>query len=428
MTGLAPTTATEPPPPEARPGVVQRLSTWYYGLHPGYRLVLRWALIVAATGVAFHASIASLADTTRRGGIGGYVWTVVDAAVLAGIGVARRERTELPIHDRQTDMIVGGMGMGAALMVQSVLLPRFNLYFHLLRLDLLAMWLFALSAAIMLFGLRPVIRFAWVWGLLALVFSLPYYLAVIGLGGGKFAAGSATLLISAVAAGITVGRTFRRGVIGSAASWGVGFAVLLTIDIVHPSAPLVMYQQLPALAAVIVVGVVMYLQARRGAPKRVLDRSVEPLAAKQVWSAVPVVVAVAVVIALLPLPAQVSTAPILRGSPRPLTPGQPLIVPPGWSVADTTEYPDLSRLYGQDAVLVRQQMTARSGNPQWDKFARPRTVVVDSIVTRAPSRFGIYPARVLYGLTDARISALQPADLGHGVTGRWSRWSTTTCW
>ena len=55
--------------------------------------------------------------------------------------------------------------------------------FLLLRLDLVAMWLFVTSSAVLLFGLRPVIRFAWVWGMLLMVFPLPYYLAVLTFGG-----------------------------------------------------------------------------------------------------------------------------------------------------------------------------------------------------------------------------------------------------
>ncbi|MGV0642567.1 hypothetical protein ABQE44_04095 [Mycolicibacterium sp. XJ2546] len=183
---------------------IRSLLSWWYSLHPSYRLAVRWAFIVACTAVAFHDSIASVIRTTRNEGVGGYVWVVPAAAVLVAIGVARRHRTELPIHDRQTDIIVGSMGLVLAVLVQAVLVPRFALYFYLLRLDLVAMWLFVLSSSIVLFGLRPVIRFAWVWGLMFMVFSLPYYLSVVFLGGGKFAAGASTLIIAAIGTGIGV--------------------------------------------------------------------------------------------------------------------------------------------------------------------------------------------------------------------------------
>ena len=390
----------------------------YYALHPGYRLAVRWALISMLTLVAFWPSAYSTGVTAHEEGIGGYVWTVPTVAILVAIGVARRHRTELPIHDRQTDIIVGTMGLVLALLIQAVLLPRYALYFHLLRLDLLAAWLFVLSCSIVLFGLRPVSRFAWVWAMMLMVFALPYYLLVLFLGGGNLAAGSANVFIAAVGTGIAVGRTTRRGVLGSLGAWIVGFTVLAAIAVLFPNAPLVVYQEVPAVTAVCVVGVVMFLQARRGKPKRLLDRKVEPLAAKQVGAGIPLVVAVAVVLTFFPLPAGVSTAPIDRASPHPLAAGMPLVTPPGWATVETQLYPDMKRLYGEGSVLTRQRMTSLSGDPRFDKFSRPRTLVVDSLVSRRPFSFGVYPGRVLYGLTGTRFSDLRSVDLGMGVTGQ----------
>lgn len=407
---MATGTESKPSGPSA---VLQR----YYAVNPLYRVVIRWLLIIALTALAFHETFISLAITTREGALGGYVWTVPVVSALVAIGVARRRRTELPIHDRQTDIIVGGMGLGMAILIQVELLDRYALYFHLLRLDVLACWLFVVSCCVVLFGLRPVIRFAWVWGMLGFAFALPYFLAVVLLGGGKFAAGAATLLIAAVGTGTAVGRTVRRGVYGSLASWAVGFAVLIAIAQLAPGAPMVVYQQVPAVTAVASVGLFMYFQSRRGAPKRLLDRKVEPLASKQVWAGVPLVVAAAVVLALCNLPTETSTAPISRPSPERLVQGRPLDAPAGWSVTEQQDYPQVRRLYGDGAVLVRQYMLADSGNPRWDKLSRPRTIVVDSIVSRRPFSFGTYPSRVLYGLTSARISSQRAIDLGMGVQG-----------
>lgn len=390
--------------------------TWYYDVHPTFRLVIRWALIIGLTAFAFHNSFKSLVITTVEGGIGGYVWTVPVAATLVALGVARRNRTELPIHDRQTDIIVGIIGLGFALMVQAALLDRYALYFHLLRLDLVAAWLFVLCCCIVLFGLRPVTRFFWVWLLSAMVFSLPYYLTVVLLGGGKFAAGAATLLIAAVGTGIAVGRTFRRGVIGSLGAWVVGFAVLIAMSQLAPGLPLLAFQQVPALSAICLVGLTMYLRSRRGSPKRLLDRKFEPLAAKQVWAGVPLVTVAAVALSLCPLPTVVTTAPISRPSPTALAFDSELTAPRGWSETAREDYP-VNRLYGDNAVLVRQYLRANFGNRRWDKLSRPRTVVVDSIVSGRPFTFGVYPARVLYGLTSVRLSRLRHVDLGFGVDG-----------
>ncbi|GAB3217339.1 hypothetical protein [Mycolicibacterium hippocampi] len=398
----------------AAPTVLQR----YYEVHPTYRLIIRWTLIVALTLFAFHRSFGSLIDVVRNGSIGSFVWAVPAAAALVAVAIARRRRTELPIHDRQTDIIVGIMGLVLALLIQSVLLPRYELYFYLLRLDLIAMWLYVSCSAAMLFGLRPVIRFAWVWGMvLLLILTLPYYLVVIALGGSKTAAGAATLLIAGLGAGIAGGPSYRRGALSSLAAWVVGFAVLAVISVFFPDSPVLVYQEVPAITAICVVGVGMFYLSRRGKPKRVLERKVEPLAAKQVWAAVPLVVAVALALSLFPLPTSRNAVIFDRPSAYPLVPGTPLVAPPGWTDSEEAERIPVNRLFGTDAVLVRQRMTAEFGNPQWDKFGRPRTVVVDSTVSDRPIAFATYPSRVLYGLTSARFSEVREVDLGRGVVG-----------
>jgi hypothetical protein len=397
----------------------RQLAAWYYALHPSYRLVLRWALITVLTFVAFRASIASLVQTTRGGGLGGFVWTVVVVGILVALGISRWHRTELPIHDRQTDVIVGTMGLVLALLIHGVLLGRYALYFHLLRLDLVAMWLYVLSASIVLFGLRPVARFAWVWGMvLLLVFPLPYYLLVIVLGGGRVAAGAGTLVISGVGTGIALGRNFRRGLIGSLVSWVFGATVLTVMAIFFYGAPLLAFQLVPAVTTMCVVGGGFFLLARRGAPKRLLDRKVEPLAARQVWAGVPVVVIVGIVLAFVHLPPTVGVTAVAPVSEGALRQGEPLIVPPGWQVTSERTYGWVHRLYGGGGELIRQRMTADVATPDWDRLGRPRTVMVDSITSHRPFSFNVYPARVLYDVTDSRLSAPRFVDLGSGVKGQ----------
>jgi hypothetical protein len=400
----------------ARPG--QKLAAWYYGLNPTYRVLLRWGLIDVVTVIAFHASLVSLVQMTRAGGLGGYVWTLPVAGLLVTLSVSRWNRTELPIHDRQTDVIVGTMGLVMALLIHGVLLGRYAMYFHLLRLDLVAIWMFVLSSCIVLFGLRPVTRFAAVWVMMLLVFPLPYYLAVAALGGGKVAAGAGTLIISAVGTGIALGRTFRRGLIGSVTSWIVGAMVLTGMAVFVPDAPLLAYQQIPAVATICVVGGGFYWLARRGMPKRLLDRKVEPLAARQVWAGVPAVLVGGIALAFVHLPAAVGVAHITTDSPGVLHQGQPLIVPPGWHTTSEQTYEWMHRLYGPGADLIRQEMTADTGNPQWDKQGRPRTVMVDNITSARPFSFDVMPARTLYDVAASRVSAPRLVNLGSGVTGQ----------
>jgi hypothetical protein len=396
----------------------QKLTAWLFDLHPTYRVLMRWVLIDVVTVIAFHASLVSLVQITLAGGLGGYVWTLPVAGLLVTLGVSRWHRTELPIHDRQTDVIVGTMGLVLALLIHGVLLGRYAMYFHLLRLDLVAMWMFVFSSCIVLFGLRPVTRFTAVWAMMLLVFPLAYYLTVAALGGGKVAAGAGTLIISAVGTGIALGRTFRRGLIGSVVSWIVGAMVLAGMAVLVPNAPLLAYQQIPAVTTICLVGGGFYWLARRGVPKRLLDRKVEPLAARQVWAGVPAVLVVGIALAFVHLPPAVGAALLTTDSPGVLRQGQPLIVPPGWRTTSVQTYDWVHRLYGAGADLMRQEVTADTGNPQWDKQGRPRTVMVDSVVSLRPVSFDVMPARILYDVAASRTSAPRFVDLGSGVAGQ----------
>jgi hypothetical protein len=396
----------------------ESLQTWWFGLNPTVRLVSRWLLIVVLTVMAFWDSLDNLIDTTLAGGLIGYVWMVPIAALLAALGVNFRRRTELPIHDRQTDVIVGIIGLGLALMVQGVLLKRYSEFFHLMRLDLLAMWLFMLSSSIVLFGVRPVARFGWVWVLLSLVSALPYQVVVITLGGGKFAAGVGTLFIAAAATAIAVGRSRRRAAVGAAGAFLFGFLLLTLLQLLTPDAPVLAYQMIPSLTAIVAVGVAAFLYTRRGQPKKLLDRKIEPLAAKQIWSAIPLVVAVAVALALMPLPRQLSATEISRSAPYDLDPGRRLSAPPGWTAVGEQTYTGVARYYGDDAILVRQRMVADVGDARFDKLSAPRILMVDSIVSELPFSFDAYPGQVLYDTTGTRLSAPRAVDLGHGVRGK----------
>jgi hypothetical protein len=403
-------TTTEPAPPASS----QETPPWLQGLHPAYRLALRWVFIAVAAFVAFQDTLTSVIETVQRGGINGFIIVVPAACVLAAVGVGLRQRTELPIHDRETDVIVGTMGLVLSALLHAVLLDRYTQYFHLLRLDLVALWLFLLSSSIVLFGLRPVYRFRWVWVLLLAVFPLPYHIAVILLGGSRTAAGGVTLVIAALATGIAVGRTARRGVLGAVAAWAVGLLILGSMALLVPQAPLLAFQTIPAITSIVLVGGTLYARRHRGGPLFALERKVEPLASSQVWAGLPLVMVMAIALSFKGLPGAGLTPPSDLDR---IDFGAPLLAPPGWHVSDTEEFTWVSKVYGPDARLIRQKFVADAGNPLWDKFARPRAIVVDSVTTSRPFAFHTYPAKVLYHVTTIRQSAPRQVDLGPGVSG-----------
>ena len=379
-----------------------------------WRLPLRWLLLAILTAIGFWETLVTLVAETQQGGLNGYIWTVPLAAVLAAVGVARRKRTELPIHDRQTDLIVGFMGLILSLLSDAVLEPRYEGYFELLRIDVIALWLFVLSGSIVLFGLRPVSRFALVWAMVVLIFPFPYHLVVIVLGGSNVDAGGASLLIAAVATAIAVGRTRRRAVQGYVGACAVGIVVLVAMAELTPHAPLLAFQNVPTVTAICVVGVAMFLQARRGAPKRVLDRSIAPLAAKQVWAGIPVLVVVTIVLVIVRSP---PTDTILPTNAPGLALQAPVAAPAGWRTAKVQTIDWVRRLYGNGGALTRQTLTSEIANPQWDKLSRPREVVMDIVNTQRPASLDVYPAILLYDVAALRLSKPVVVDLGFGVTG-----------
>jgi hypothetical protein len=377
-------------------------------------LLARWALLIALTVTAFWETLSTLMTSTRLGGLSGFIWTIPVAAILAAVGVARRRRTELPIHDRQTDVIVGFLGLVLALLSDVVLEPRYAGYFDLLRIDVIALWVFVLSGSIILFGLRPVSRFALVWAMVVLVFPFPYHLAVIVLGGGNVAAGAASLLISSTATAIAVGRNGRRAAAGFLGACAVGLAILTAMARLTPDAPLLAYQNVPTLTAICVVGLTMFFGARRGAPKRVFERSLEPLAARQVWAGIPVLLLVAATMMVVRSPPPDTVEPTLAPA---MDFEGPLPAPPGWRTVRVETFDWVKRLYGSDGVLTRQTLLADVGNPEWDKFSRPRVVVMDIVRTARAESLDVYPSVLLYNIAALRLSFPRLLDLGHGVTG-----------
>ena len=377
------------------------------------RAVLRWEFLATVTVVAFHESLQSLIAETRAGSLIGYVWFMLLAMLVAAVAVARRQRIELPIHDRQTDVIVGVLGLLMALMVQGILLQRYSQYFLLLRIDLVASWLFVISSSILLFGLRPLARFAWVWALPVVSVPLAYQVTVIFFGGSRVAAGAGTVLIAAAASAVALGRNWIRALIGALIAWSVGLVALFAMAFFTPDAPLLVFQVGPASLAIAVATGGFFLYSRRGVSKQLLVRKIRPLAARQVWAAVPVVLVVAAILSQINMP--------LPAAPPPqesrMIFGRPLASPAGWHMTEEADYTWVRRLHGKDATLIRQRFVADTGDPRWDKFGRPRTVVVDATSTWRPISLQVFPSTIVYDESASRISEPKFIDLGHGVTG-----------
>ncbi|WP_027507154.1 hypothetical protein [Rhodococcus sp. UNC23MFCrub1.1] len=377
-------------------------------------LVVRWTVLIAAVVLAFLPTWRRLAVEASGGAVSGYLFVVPLLAVVAGQGIARRRAGELPIHDRQTDVIVGGLGALAAVAVQALWLPRYADQYALLHIDVAAAGIFAISAAILLFGLRPVGRF---WPLVVLVIALSpvlYRTVAVTLGGSRFAYGLVLVLVAGAAGGIAVGRTAARGVAGFLVTVAVGVALLRAVLAVSPTIHILWLQLIPTVGASAVAGTAFYLHARRGTTKRVLTRPVQNPSATSTRSSVLTVAVVAAVLVTLPLP-NTPVPPSVAGPPGP--PAATLAVPVGWRQIQDETFPWVRSFFGQGATLTRQEWQAAAVNPAWDGKGRPRTVMVDTLGTTNGASLGVYPERTLYRLSSTRTSPSLRIDLGRDITG-----------
>ncbi|QIH98982.1 hypothetical protein BH92_03075 [Rhodococcoides fascians A21d2] len=377
-------------------------------------LVFRWSVLFVCVVVAFFSTWVRLAQEAADGAITAYVFVLPLLAAVAAQGVARRRADELPIHDRQTDNIVGGLALLVSIAIKALWLPRYADQYELAHLDVLAALAFVFGGAILIFGLRPVGRFWSVWLLLLALSPLGYRLVAVALDGGRFAYALVMVLVAGVAGAIAVGRTRRRGWLGfgcTVASGSVVAALMLTL---WPGIDIVWLQLVPTVGAAVVMGLVFYGIARRGRFEARSPRSIGLPTAKWSPSSKIVAIAAAVVLALIPLPSRPDMASV-AGPPGAAS--VPLVPPAGFSEIDVQEFDWVRAFFGTRSTLTRQTMRADEGNSAWDLRARPRTVVVDVLSTTNRASLAVYPESTLYRLSNTRTSHPLTIDLGRGVTG-----------
>ncbi|GGG28413.1 hypothetical protein GCM10007304_47850 [Rhodococcoides trifolii] len=377
-------------------------------------LVFRWVLLGLCVIAAFFPTWRRLAKEASDGAITAYIFILPFLAAIAAQGIARRRGAELPIHDRQTDNICGGIGLLAAIAIQGLWLPRYADQYALAHLDVLAGVVFTMSGAVLLFGLRPVGRFWSVWLLLLMLSPLGYRMIAIALGGSRFDYGSVMVLLAGVAGGIAVGRTKRRAIRGSVTTVAVGLAILWAMLELWPTLHIAILQFVSAIGSASATGLLYFLHARRGRSKKYLAAPVTKMSAKRSVSAKVSVVLAAIVLFALPLPAS-DTSTTSPGPPGPVD--GPLSTPDGWTRTSIESYPWVTSFFGRSSTLVRQSLVAEQGNPDWDEQSRPRTVMVDVLSTTNKASLVVYPESTLYRLADTRTSNALSVRLGHDVVG-----------
>jgi hypothetical protein len=374
---------------------------------------VRWAVIVAATLVAFHSTWTELFDEVRTGTTGGYVLIIPPLAALVAVGITHRRRRELPIHDRQTDAIVAVILLAVSVALKALLMPRYADTYQLMHIDVLAAWVFVCGACVAMFGLRATSRYWFAWLMLLLTSPIMYRAILVQMGGTKVAAGVLTLFLACAAVGIATRTSHARGMVVGAITFVLGLAVLAVVTVQWPDAAIGVYQYVPTVAA-FVVGGGAYLARFRGlAPRRLPPSPVSPA---QAGRTALYIVPVTMVLAFIGPPDQ-HLAPVSAGPAPTGTVTQ--VVPAGWHQISSVDY-DWPRSYFRDpSTLRRQVIRADEARADWDRLLRPRTIALETLQIRRVGTFEVYPTESMYNLRGARVSPKSYIDLGHDVTAEY---------
>lgn len=319
--------------------------------------------MLALLAAAFWSTWTRVVQETAVGAGSLMLFAAPLGGLLIVIALGWRGHPELPIHDRQSDKIIGTVILVIALMNQWLLVPRYAGAYVLLHIDVMAAWAYLLAGCIFVFGLRRTGRLWPAWLLLAVASLGLMRLAVYLFGGGPWA--EALVLVFVVVAG----------------------------------------------PAVVVIRAI--LRGRPEARSRWTGPAVTP---REAWRSMPLLVAVGLVLWLAPLPAGAQDQ-LEPGPPETSGPGQ--VVPAGWTERSVQEYPWAPRMFGRSATLERQLLRADTPRADWDMLNRPRQAVVQTLTVTDPGLLDVYPLEMTYDLTDARVGKPSPVDLGHGITGRY---------
>lgn len=380
-------------------------------------MVVRWAIILAATGVAFHSTLLALVREMATGNLMVYQPIAVLGAIMVALGVLARDHAQLPIHDRQSDGIVAVILLALAWVVQYKLVPRFSDVYLTLHLDLLALWMFLFGSCVLLFGTRPTLRHRGSWMILLAIFPFPIRVFTLLLGGTAVSASVVVIGVAVASAALAAGPNLSRVLIGTITASLAGATTLVLLAQLFATAPPPLVVAGPAFAAGLASGIALYLDdvRRFGVTNNLIRLPTRPVVASGSWRIVATIALATASTALVTVPSGDIRAPrpIVAG----LATGSPA-VPDLWDQTDLIRYDFAGRLYGKKGTMTRQRFVARFADPAYDAEGRRRVIVADTITTQRPILLSVYPVYMVYDLSGVRLSSNVPVALGNGVTGQ----------
>jgi exosortase/archaeosortase family protein len=141
---------------------------------PRTNLLIRAGAVLVAIGLAYHYSLATLAKGLALDSPLAYLGLVPVGAILLAFALAAQWRSEPDIHDRHVDYIIGLPLVAGALAIVVLLPMIMSTFFWLLRLDLLALPLFAAGTVTIVFGARACWRIKMAIAYLLLAWPISY--------------------------------------------------------------------------------------------------------------------------------------------------------------------------------------------------------------------------------------------------------------
>lgn len=330
------------------------------------------------------------------------------AAVLF-IGLDLKRAKALDIHDREVDYIIGCMAMVIAISVKVLLLPRFQEWDALLRLDVFAMLVFAFGACGLLYGMRSTLHFGPGWVLL-FCYNPPVNLMVSTiLGGGWLGSALSNLIGLSLAVMIALNRNLMQKAYFGLFAFLLGLFIAFFMEFFFNPPAYLTY--LPGVLATLLV---IYNTSRVTPAHWVIRR--RPPTIKDARLAMVIVILSTVVLVLNPVSRDLGGLNTLYAGPQNL-PESGSTSPPGWSVTEEENYDWAGRYFGPGSSLIRKKLTADEYNAEWDQAGLVRTVAVDTLLASDYYQARAFGAETLYSTLSGRRSEVLKVYLGEGIIG-----------
>lgn len=371
--------------------------------------LLRALILVACIVIGFFDTFQLLVYRLQIGAANYSVMAILMSIVLF-VGLDHKRARALNIHDREVDYIIGGLAIIVAITIKGQLLPRFVEWESMLRLDFLAIIIFAFGLCGLLFGMRSTLNFGPGWVLL-LGYNAPVYLMIsVAVGGGYWGQAIASLIGTSLAVAVATNRdTIQSIYFGLLTTF---FGVLFAFGLYIATGGSKYMVHLPAFLALIVV-VILGSQGRL--QKWAMHRRLPTV--KDIKPALVSIIAATAALAYFPVPGFADAiAPVQQG-PDTIS-RQGVQTPAGWEITGAVEFEWASRYFGPDSSLMRQNLTAKEYNPEWDLDGRHRTVIVDTLRATEGYQSRTFGNETMYSTLSGRHSDYVDIDLGYGIWGQ----------